>query len=108
MNKIKLLCQFFLLMITLSSCSGLSEAGKVLRNEKNSTTDEFLIKKQDPLTQPPDFKIIPKPGSIIKKADEESNNFEKILRKTKTKTKNNSSQKEFSSTESSILNKIKK
>ena len=34
MNKIKLLCQLFLLVNILSSCSGLSEAGKVLRNEK--------------------------------------------------------------------------
>jgi len=106
MNKIKLLCQLFFLVNILSSCSGLSEAGKVLRNEKNDTTDEFLIKKQDPLTQPPDFTTIPEPGSIVKKSEQDSNSFEKILKNTKDKT--NSSQEEFSSTESSILNKIKK
>ena len=37
----------FLVLISflLVSCSGVSDAGKVLRNEKVKTTDEFLVKK---------------------------------------------------------------
>jgi hypothetical protein len=33
----------------LYSCGSFSEAGKVLRNEKSNNTDEFLVKKRDPL-----------------------------------------------------------
>ena len=47
----------------LTSCSSLDEAGKVLKNEKIRTTDEFLVKKRDPLVLPPDYKEIPLPGS---------------------------------------------
>ena len=48
----------------LNSCSSFSEAGKILRNEKVTTSDEFLIKKKEPLTQPPEFDVIPEPGSV--------------------------------------------
>ena len=43
MQKIKLLIIMYLLLSVLSSCSSLSDAGKVLRNEKKTNTDEFLI-----------------------------------------------------------------
>ena len=33
-------------LIFILSCGGFSEAGKVLRNEKTKTTDEFLVKKK--------------------------------------------------------------
>ena len=48
----------------LVSCGSLKEAGKVLRNEKTNTTDEFLVKKKQPLVLPPEFDKIPEPGSI--------------------------------------------
>ena len=58
MKKINLLLivYFFLL-----SCGGLKDAGKVLRNEKIRTTDEFLVKKRNPLVLPPNFEEIPEP-----------------------------------------------
>ena len=43
------------------------EAGKMLRNEKIITTDEFLVEKKQPLVLPPNYEKIPEPGSI--KAD---------------------------------------
>ena len=60
--------RYFLIFIflILISCSSFKEAGKVLRNEKTNTTDEFLVKKREPLVLPPDFKEIPEPGSIKK------------------------------------------
>ena len=64
MKIIKTWSIFFIFNLTLISCSSLGEAGKILRNEKTASTDEFLIKKQQPLTQPPDFDKIPEPGSI--------------------------------------------
>ena len=47
----------------LSSCSSMNEAGKFLRNERINTTDEFLIKKRQPLTEPPDINKIPQPNN---------------------------------------------
>ena len=106
MNFIKLLILLFSLSIILNSCSSFSEAGKVLRNEKRGTTDEFLIKKKEPLTQPPDFEKIPVPGSSRNKSEKDENNIKKILRTSETEFKNN--QTKSSSTEDSIINKIKK
>ena len=62
----KILSILFLPLILLS-CTSLQEAGKVLRNEKINSTDEFLVKKKEPLVLPPDFNKIPEPGSLSKK-----------------------------------------
>ena len=59
--KFKILIFSLLCLLLLNNCSSFSEAGKVLRNEKVRTTDEFLIEKKEPLTQPPDFDTIPEP-----------------------------------------------
>ena len=107
MKFIKLLFLFSGLSIILNSCSSLGDAGKVLRNEKTgSQTDEFLIKKKDPLTQPPDFQKIPEPGSIKNTAESEQNSFKRILKMPQSKSDKN--QTKSSSTEESILNQIKK
>ena len=68
--------RYFLIFIflILISCSSLKEAGKVLRNEKTNTTDEFLVKKKEPLVLPPDYKKIPEPGSLSKKSFKEDYN----------------------------------
>mgnify|MGYP007000451735 CR=1 len=50
MKKIRETFLFYILMSFLYSCGAASEAGKVLRNEKTKTTDEFLVKKREPLT----------------------------------------------------------
>ena len=42
MKKITLVA---LALLILNSCGGFKEAGKVLRNEKTRTTDEFFVKK---------------------------------------------------------------
>ena len=100
-NKIlKSLC---FLCLFLTSCNTFSEAGKAVRNEKR-TTDEFLIKKTGPLTQPPDFSSIPEPGSMKVKKDKKV--LEEILNMS-NKNENKEATKS-STTEQSILNKIKK
>ena len=98
----------YLLLITfflLSSCGGLGEAGKVLRNEKVKTTDEFLVKKRNPLVLPPNFEDIPEPGKKVKKQEEEKQKIKKILQAPEI---NNELKNKPSSTEESILNKINK
>ena len=92
-----------ILVNVLYSCAGLKEAGKILRNEKINTTDEFLIQKKEPLTVPPNMDKMPEPGGVTEKKDT-SNKIKKILQSSeanKVKNKNNSLEK-------SILNEIKK
>ena len=97
----------FLLIISflLASCGGLKDAGKVLRNEKIKTTDEFLVKKRNPLVLPPDFEKIPEPGSISQKEEDEDEKIKKILKAPK---RDNNSKKETSTIEESILDRIRK
>ena len=97
----------YILIITiflLSSCGGLKDAGKVLRNEKITTTDEFLVKKKRPLILPPDYQKLPKPGEIKNKENNAEENIKSILKAPKETIKENKS----SSTEKSILEKIRK
>ena len=94
-----------ILILILSSCGGLDEAGKVLRNEKIKTNDEFLVKKKEPLVLPPNYKEIPEPGSITKKNISEDEKIKSILNAPKTKS---SIKKDNLSVEESILKKIKK
>ena len=93
-----------IILITLVSCGSVEEAGKVLRNEKIKTTDEFLVKKRKPLILPPDYNEIPEPGT---KTENKINENEKIKKLLKSTEKNNI-KNDSSSTEQSILNKIRK
>ena len=51
-----------------------------MRNEKIKSTDEFLIKKQDPLRQPPDFETIPEPGSNQVKDKAKKNKVKELIK----------------------------
>tara|TARA_B100001059_G_C17690359_1_gene504606 strand:- start:11 stop:319 length:309 start_codon:yes stop_codon:yes gene_type:complete len=102
MKNLNLLLIVFFLLI---SCGSLKDAGKILRNEKVKTTDEFLVKKRNPLELPPNFEKIPEPGSISKKNDNEKEKIKKIL---KAPEKSKSSKNKSSSVEESILDRIRK
>ena len=106
MNFLKSIILLLSFLIILNNCASFSEAGKILRNEKTRTTDEFLIKKKEPLTQPPDFEKIPMPGSIGDSVATDDNSIEKILKSSQMKS--NDKESASSSTEESILKKIKK
>ena len=72
----------FVVFILLVSCGGLSDAGKILRNEKVKSTDEFLVKKKNPLELPPSYGDLPEPsienkGSLEDSIDED---IEKIIK----------------------------
>ncbi len=92
----------------LNSCGGFKEAGKVLRNEKIRTTDEFLVKKKEPLVLPPDYNELPEPGSNIKKNTNisEEDKIKEILKVKKNKEESN--QNKDNSIEKIILNEIKR
>mgnify|MGYP001232617032 CR=1 FL=1 len=94
-------------LLFLMSCAGLEEAGKVLRNEKTKTTDEFLVKKKDPLVMPPDYNKMPEPDSLKENKVDEKDKIRKIMKKDKLKA--DSMQKGTTNKiEQSIIDKIRK
>ena len=85
----------------VTSCETMHSAKRALTGEKKVSTDEFLVKKKNPLIIPPDYENLPTPGEEI--ADtEEISTFEKNLG---TLIEDNSSTP--SSVEDSILKKIR-
>ena len=84
----------------VTSCQTMSDVKRGFTGEKKSSTDEFLIKKKDPLVMPPDYENLPTPDERIA-AREEISLFEESLR---TSIEDNSSTS--SSAESSILKQI--
>jgi hypothetical protein len=91
------------LIFLLTSCGGSWDSVKRgLTGEKKLSTDEFMVKKKDPLILPPDFESLPMP-SDRREAIEEVSSFEKTL----TKSVENVSESKASA-EQSILKKIPK
>ena len=62
----------------VTSCETMGEVKRGITGEKVTSTDEFLIKKKDPLIMPPDYENLPTPGERIA-AKEEISDFEKSL-----------------------------
>tara|TARA_E500000178_G_C16779877_1_gene643092 strand:- start:409 stop:708 length:300 start_codon:yes stop_codon:yes gene_type:complete len=96
---------FWLLFSFIFIFTSCGDVGKVLRNEKIRTTDEFLVKKKGPLVLPPDYEKVPSPDTIRKQEDDEKNKIKKIL---KGSNNNNKSKSNNQSLEKSILEKIRK
>ena len=93
--------------IILFSCQGAKEA---LQGQKRSdTSDEFLVKKKNPLTMPPDYNELPVPlDQEEEEFNEESNSeIKKILEVSQNDDSNEESSSESNTTlEQSILEKI--
>ena len=104
MKTLKISFFFIFLNLTLLSCQSLQEAGRELRNEKR-TTDEFLVKKNEPLTRPPNMDVIPKPGSSNNTAKDETD-LSKIF--NLPDEENQTKKSKSSSVELSIIEKIRK
>ena len=98
MKKINLI--LILIFLVLSACGNV---GKILRNEKIKTTDEFLVKKKKPLILPPDLDQIPEPGTKVEKKSEEKDALKEIL---KQNTKVKKSSEKSSSIEESIIKRL--
>ncbi len=99
-NKFSLILSIFLVPL-LANCGGVKEA---LEGQKRSDqSDEFLVKKKNPLQMPPDMNRLPKPGDDleIKKSD----NSEDVKELLKIKENNSSKQ---SSNDSNLLNEMLK
>ena len=105
MKKIKTILLYFILITFLHSCGGASDAAKVLKNEKITNTDEFLVKKRDPLILPPEYNTLPEPNSDNKSKKTDANKINKILKIPDQPT---STVTGSSSVEESIMKNIRK
>ena len=101
--KVILFITFLIFIVT--SCTTVKEAGQVLRNEKIKTTDEFLVKKKQPLILPPDYDKIPEPGSSNKIQNNDKNKIRKILKQSEA---DQADMNKSGSVEKSIIDKIRK
>ena len=98
----KKITYIIILTFFVASCGDTASSIKRgLTGAKRASSDEFLIKKKDPLIFPPDYENLPTPGEEIA-ATEGISTFEKNLG---TLIEDNSSTP--SSVEDSILKKIR-
>ena len=104
MHKRKI-TSLFIITLLVTSCSGTWDSVKRgLTGQKANSTDEFLIKRKDPLILPPDYENLPTPDERAL-AKEEFLIFGESVEEVYS-TENTSSSK--NSTEQSILQKIRK
>ena len=67
-----------IIIFFVTSCQSLKTAKKTLTGEKEFSTDEFMVKKKDPLILPPDYENLPTPDEEAA-TKEEISIFEKTL-----------------------------
>ena len=104
MKLIKIILWSSLLMILFNGCASVKSG---LEGGKRSSSEEFLVKKKNPLVMPPSYDSLPQPKT--KDTVVEENNFElqKILDKNvSTKKSKTSTNTGNNSLEESILKKI--
>ena len=53
------------LVVFVTSCETMKSVKRGLTGAKSNSTDEFLVKKKDPLILPPDFENLPTPDEAI-------------------------------------------
>ena len=98
---------FYLIIfsIFLTSCQSIKDG---LSGRKSENSDEFLVKKKNPLVMPPKFMELPKPKeeTLDKEisAIDETNNIENILNIEKTQTVNS---EKSDSAEDFVLKQLK-
>lgn len=88
----------------ITSCGNTFDSVKRgLTGAKQKSTDEFLIKKKDPLVLPPDYENLPNPEEGAIASEEEFSIFQKTLDSSVDQSSSQSG-----SVEESILKKIQR
>ena len=99
-NKLNLILLLVLIPL-LTFCGGVRDA---LEGKKRSDqSDEFLVKKKNPLQMPPDMNKLPKPGDDLEVSSQTNNKEVKELLKIK-----DDDNYQDSSSGSDLLNNMKK
>ena len=89
-------------LLFLNSCGGVADT--IQGKKRSEQSDEFLVKKKNPLTMPPDFDELPSPDGKSEKKDQSDNDDIKELINKKDSSTEESNQN--LPVEESILKKI--
>lgn len=92
-----------LIFIFFTSCQASKDAFSI---KKKDDSDQFLVKKKNPLVQPPNFNKLPKPDNQIN--DQDENKTFELNVKSQNSISENATNNESGSVENSVLNKIKR
>ena len=103
MIKLKKNLYLLICFLLLLNCQSVKDG---LTGKKSSNTDEFLIKKKNPLTLPPEFDKLPKPDR--KSAEDETEDEFDIKKIIGSEHAEPEIENESKSLENSILKKINK
>ena len=105
LNKIIIII-FFLITACAESWD---DVKKGLGGTKRTSTDEFLVRKKEPLVMPPKWKNLPEPGSVMKSDDEvrEATDIEELIKLGRNKESSTNYEQGSGSLEESILKRIK-
>ena len=96
---------FATLILLVSSCGDTwNSVKRGLTGQKENSSDEFLVKKKDPLVLPPNYDKLPVPDERGEIIEDEITSIKKTLQRNTTSESETSSS---SSTEQSILKKIR-
>ena len=99
-NKLDLIL-LIILIPYLTYCSGMKDA--LEGNKRSEQSDEFLVKKKNPLQMPPNMNELPTPGGDLEINNTQKKNEVKELLQIK-----NSKDKENTENTSDLLNNMKK
>ena len=104
LNKIIIII-FFLITACASSWEDIK---KGLGGEKRTSSDEFLVKKKDPLVMPPKWKDLPQPGQNMKLDGdvEEVTDIEELIQLGKNQKSLTNLEQGSKNLEESLLKKI--
>ena len=106
-NLFKKIFLTLIILFTVSACQSVKDG---LTGKKQSNSDEFLVKKKNPLSLPPDFENLPEPTTSNKnddKNDTEISLKEILTKNANTKSTVSVSETSIGSLEKNILEKIK-
>ena len=105
LNKI-----IIIIFLLITACAeSFEDIKKGLGGGKKTSTDEFLVRKKEPLVMPPKWKNLPEPGAVMKSDDEvrEATDIEELMKLGKNKESSINYEQGNVSLEKSILEKIK-
>ena len=105
LNKIVII-----IFLLITACAeSFENIKKGLGGEKRTSTDEFLVRKKEPLVMPPKWKDLPKPGQNMELDDdtEEMTDIEELIQLGKNQKSSINLEQGSSNVEESILKKIK-
>ena len=90
----KLNKHLIIIIISIFLVSGCKSVKETLSGQKKVNTDEFLVKKKNPLILPPNFDELPKPQEENNEVESEDGNIDLsgVLSETENKQKEDKSQ----------------